>query len=530
MTTSLAITPSMLSVMGWYCASALITYIAAVAAYRILLHPLGKYPGPLAAKLTDAYSGFFAYRRRLHLATWENQQKYGSVIRQGPNKLVFNSIRALKDIYRSDQMTKPKAYMAMGPDLSSYTVFTATDRHLHRARRQLIGQVLTDRSMRAFEPTMIEQVDIYLQRLHADARSSTPVNMTERSRQLGLNIAGLLGFGYDLRLQTEETNQFMLTMLEAGTLWSSVFLQWPGARNFRLGLVLVRIFREFRGRYLSIIEEMIRQRTAMAKDAKHDLYSFVADALDDKSVGGLRQSDLWAESNLFLTAAGDTTKTALSGTLFYLSRNPDAYRKLSAEIRHTFQSGNDIRGSALAGCRYLRACIDESLRLASPASGTLWRELGADSNTESYIIDGHVVPRGTVVGVNIYSIHHNPEYFPDPFSFRPERWLDDSAYSSEAKKAMADAFTPFLTGARGCAGKTMAYMEVGLVIAKTLWYFDFEPSTGPLGHIGGGNPAMGMGRYRPDEFQLYDVFTALHDGPYLTFRARRGAPLRDLGV
>lgn len=67
-----------------------------IAAYRTLLHPLSNYPGPLAAKLTDAYSGFFAYRKSLHLTTWENQQKYGPVVRQDPNKLVFNSIRALR--------------------------------------------------------------------------------------------------------------------------------------------------------------------------------------------------------------------------------------------------------------------------------------------------------------------------------------------------------------------------------------------------------------------------------------------------
>lgn len=42
------------------------------------------------------------------------------------------------------------------------------------------------------------------------------------------------------------------------------------------------------------------------------------------------------------------------------------------------------------------------------------------------------------------------------------------------KKAMADAFVPFMTGARGCAGKTMAYMEIGLVIAKTIWYLGLE--------------------------------------------------------
>ncbi|KAK8070200.1 cytochrome P450 [Apiospora phragmitis] len=409
--------------------------------------------------MTDAYSGFFAYRRRLHLTTWENQHKYGSVVRQGPNK------------------------------------------HLHCARRQLVGQVLTDCPMRAFEPTMIEQVETYLRRLSTDARSSKP---------------------------TKDTNQFMLTMLDAGTLWSSVFLQWPNARRFRLGLVSVRVFREYRGKYLCLIEEMIRQRTTMAKDAKHDFYSFVADALDDKSGDGLRQNELWAESNLFLTAGMWNLSYLLSRRIFYLAHTPDAYRKLSAEIRHTFQSGNDLRGSALAGGPYLRACIDEALRLASPASGTLWRELRADSDAESYTVDGYLIPRGTVLGLNIYSIHHNPDYFPDPFSFRPERWLDDSGYSPAVKKTMIDAFTPFSTGARGCAGKTMAYMEVGLVIAKTLWYFDFESSPGQLGQVGSGNPAMDRDRHRPDEFQLYDVFTALHEGPYLTFRPREGADPADL--
>lgn len=227
--------------------------------------------------------------------------------------------------------------------------------------------------------------------------------------------------------------------------------------------------------------------------------------------------------------AGYTTKTAIGGAFFYLAHNPDVYRKLNAEIRETFRSGSDICGSALAGCWYLRACIDESLRLASPASGTLWRGLGADSDAKSYIIDGHVIPRCTVVGVNIYSIHHNSEYFLDPFSFQPERWLDDdeSGYSPKAKGVMAEAFTPFLTGARGYNGTTMAYMEVGLVIAKTLWYFDFEASPGPLSQVGGENPAISRVRHRPDEFQLYGIFAALHDGPYLTFRPREGAFLVD---
>ncbi|KAF7514787.1 hypothetical protein G7054_g15001 [Neopestalotiopsis clavispora] len=321
-------------------------------------------------------------------------------------------------------------------------------------------------------------------------------------------------------------------MLDAGTLWSSVFLQYPGARRFRLALVSVKAFRTLRGAYLGIIEKMINLRTGMPKDAKHDLYSFVADSLNDQSDSGIRDSELWGEANLFLTAGKSTPRglnhTAICATFFYLMRNPECHKSLVNEIRARFTHGSEIHWSALSSCQYLRACVDESLRLSPPASGTLWRELSADSGDEPLTVDGHVVPPGTVVGVSTYSIHHKEEYFPDPFAFRPERWLDDAAMAPEVKKIMREAFTPFSIGTRACAGKTMAYMEVGLTIAKTLWYFNVEAAPGKLGQIGAGGLALGSGRHRPDEFQIYDVFSATHEGPYLVFKPRPGDFCKDL--
>lgn len=67
-----------------------------------------------------------------------------------------------------------------------------------------------------------------------------------------------------------------------------------------------------------------------------------------------------------------------------------------------------------------------------------------------------------------------------------------------------------------------------MVIAKTLWYFDFEPAPGKLGEVGAGKTEGSLGRTRPDEFQLEDIFTSSHDGPYLMFRPR-GEFWRELG-
>lgn len=81
---------------------------------RLIFHPLGDYPGPLFARLTDAYGGYFALKKRLHLVTYRNFQDYGEtpklrlelslttlrwitgpVVRQAPNRLVFNTVTAL---------------------------------------------------------------------------------------------------------------------------------------------------------------------------------------------------------------------------------------------------------------------------------------------------------------------------------------------------------------------------------------------------------------------------------------------------
>lgn len=191
--------------------------------------------------------------------------------------------------------------MALGPSLKMYNVFSARDRTLHRARRQLIGQAITERSMRVFEPVMTKQINIFLRQLLLSTDNRNPVNMTEQMRRLGLDVAGLLAFGYDLSLQTEEENRFILTVLDLGTVASNVGLHFPAARTAKLTLAMMLPIFELREKYLNLMQKMISTRMAQDRDATHDIYSFVADVLDAKS-GGLRQSELWAEANLFLTA------------------------------------------------------------------------------------------------------------------------------------------------------------------------------------------------------------------------------------
>lgn len=64
--------------------------------YRIFLHRLHEYPGPLLSKLTDWYAGVFVIQKRLPQKILQLHQRYGEVIRIGPDRLVFNNVTALQ--------------------------------------------------------------------------------------------------------------------------------------------------------------------------------------------------------------------------------------------------------------------------------------------------------------------------------------------------------------------------------------------------------------------------------------------------
>ncbi len=206
--------------------------------------------------------------------------------------------------------------------------------------------------------------------------------------------------------------------------------------------------------------------------------------------------------------------------MFYLSRYPHAYTKLAQEIRTAFPSTNAVApGPTLKNCRYLRACIDEAMRLSPSIGSCLFREV----ETGGQMVDGHHIPSGCEVGTAIYSIHHHGDYYRQPESFIPERWLVEEGYATAAQVEMAQlAFNPFSLGPRGCIGKQLAYAELTYTVAKVIASFDFRVAEGERGQVGAGDRCWKnqVGRTNPLEYQLFDHVTSTKYGPVLQFRAR----------
>ncbi|RDA90813.1 hypothetical protein CP533_0499 [Ophiocordyceps camponoti-saundersi (nom. inval.)] len=424
--------------------------------------------------------------------------------------------------------TKGDAYLGIQYGTKFTEIHNTIDKEQHRRKRRIISPVISQSSMLRFEPTMASQVDILLQKLLTSCETGKYVNMTEQCSYLAMDIICLLAFGFPLRTQTEAGYRAIPGGIDAVNWANNACMQWPLLKP--LGRIMASAgFGNYHW-FKKAVNTMYQERQMNQDDSLHDFYSVVSRHMDEKSRSFL-QEELWPEAVLFLIAGrcGSTVSSALAAAFFYLSRNRSCYDALAKEIRSKFTSGSEIvSGPGLASCKYLRACIDETLRMSPAVTTLLWRAEEPDKKgrDQPFFIDGHVIPRGTQVAVNLYSLFHNEEYFQDSFSYKPERWLEpeegqpESEEQKMARQTMRKAFAPFMLGDRSCAGRAMAYMEMTLTLARTMFYFDFEAAPGKAGLVGGGEAGRTDGRGRLDEFQLRDCFAAVTDGPNLIFHKR----------
>lgn len=150
--------------------------------------------------------------------------------------------------------------------------------------------------------------------------------------------------------------------------------------------------------------------------------------------------------------------------MYYLLKNPDKLERLREELdKHLSNEGRVPSYAAVRDIAYLRACLDESLRLSPPVSFGLQRK----TPSEGTVVNGEWIAGDTLVSVPAYVAHRDPAIFPEPEKFVPERWLKEEA------KEVQKYFIPFSAGARGCIGRNITYIEQHVLLASLLRNYEF---------------------------------------------------------
>lgn len=206
----------------------------------------------------------------------------------------------------------------------------------------------------------------------------------------------------------------------------------------------------------TLSKEKAQKRIQLGDTGRADFFSHM---LKKKTMS---EKEMMAQTSTLIIAGSETTATSLSATTWFLLKNPDCMSNLQREIRSSFASADEITGDSTANLPYLHAVIEESLRMFPPAPFGLPRySPGAE-------VDGHYVPKGTVVSVAPLNMTRDSRYWQDGESFRPERWVGEG-FRDEKK-----ASQPFSTGPRACLGINLAYLEMRLALAKMVWLYDWE--------------------------------------------------------
>jgi cytochrome P450 len=506
--------------------------------YQYYFHPLAKYPGPFLAKITELYAAYHAWKGDIHIDMWRCHEKYGTLktrlaerltylhagkfVRYRPNTVNINSQTALKEIYRDGKnFVKSPNYRVLRHQAAN--TLTMIDKKEASRRRRIMSQGVSDAAIRELEPKMlfhIKKCFSLVGNMDDEGASldgpdkiqgwTESRNMGNWSNWLAFDIMCDLIFGIRYDLLGSATNRFVISAIEESNKRVSVLLQAPIIRSIgRIDRFFFPRAIEARNKFLGFVGNLIKSCLSSKCSPGHKtMFSSFTSTKDPMTGEVLSMKEIIAETTTLCVAGADTSSTAMAGVFFYLSQPKyrAAYDRAIKEVRAAFASADDIRiGPQLNSCIYLRACIDESLRLAPPVGSSLYRQVTEGGAR----VDGEKFPAGVELGVGIYSIHHHPEFFPDPFTFRPERWIPSETPSVSVEKAHS-AYCPFSVGSRSCIGKGMALVELMLAMATALYTLDFKRTDGDTS----GTPS------RSDEFHLRDHITGSKNGPLINFRAR----------
>lgn len=225
----------------------------------------------------------------------------------------------------------------------------------------------------------------------------------------------------------------------------------------------------------------------------------------------------WRMANSFVSGS-DTSATAINTALFYISNHPRARRKLESELLKCFPKLSDIHPNTAENCRYLRACLDEAMRLCPSVPSSIPRVVG-DGGIK--VVDEEI-PAGLWVSVPHFTIFRNAQYFGRPHDYIPERWISDDdgagyGYTAEDVKLAQAAFQLFSLGPRHCIARNLA-------LARIFYLFDVEPVPNS-GRWMGSLPGIDS---RNSHFihEQWDVFTSLEKGPSLKVKVKEGLESR----
>jgi cytochrome P450 len=194
---------------------------------------------------------------------------------------------------------------------------------------------------------------------------------------------------------------------------------------------------------------VIAARRRVDLSGRHDILSLLLQARTEDGEA-LTDRELRDELLTLVLAGHETTANSLAWTWERLVRHPDAYDRLRDAVRSDEHADDHVEAAITEGMRSRPVIPMVGRRVTVP-----WR------------LGDYAVPADTPVAISILLVHHREDLYPDPYGFRPERWLGHKPGTYE--------WIPFGGGIRRCLGATLAMAEQRVVLRAMAQRLDMEP-------------------------------------------------------
>ncbi|KAH8684385.1 pisatin demethylase [Tricladium varicosporioides] len=474
------------------------SYLPAICLGYIVVHVLhnhyqkglNKYPGPFIASLTNWWRVYIVAQRRAELTHIALHQKYGDVVRLGPNFLSFSNPDALKTIYGLNKgFTKSEFYpvqQAVSGGHRLPSLFSTTDESFHARLRRCVNSAFSMSTLIQYEPFVTSTTELFLsqtEKLYCDAAQKGcdfskwlqfyafdvigEMTYSKRHGFLEKNedvegIVAYLGGLFDYVAPIGQLPILDLFWLKNPVLLWAARTGIPGFGD--VTFPVAKFAKERMKERISDEKAAAIQANSNTIDQKGTLHAPPTPPATPPSMKAKEsivatsekapQMDLLAKfmqakidrpefmtDGLVMTmavsmafAGSETTAISLSSIFYFLLKNPrclaKVYEELDAKARAGYFQDNEsglVSWHESQGLEYLDAVVKESFRI-HPAPGLHLERVVPEQGVE---ISGEFIQGGTIVGASAWVLHRTKEIFGnDVETFRPERWLVGQGESS----------------------------------------------------------------------------------------------------
>jgi cytochrome P450 family 135 len=377
----------------------------------------------------DRYGDMFTYRLP-HEGTW----------------VFVSDPEAIKQVFTGDPrlLHAGEANIVLLPVLGEHSVLLL-DEPQHMAERKLMLPPFHGKRMQAYREVMTAAAAEEIDRWPTDRPVRARPGMQAVTLEVILRAVFGVEEGENLTALRDELRGALSVLSERRR---AMFLVLLGPQRIRRYPPFRRLME---GVDALLYPEIEARRAATDLADRDDILSLLLQARHEDG-RPMSDRELRDELMTLLVAGHETTATGLSWAIELLARHPEALARLEDDLA----AGNDD---------YLDAVIKETLRLR-PVIALVLRKL-----VEPMEIGGRLLPAGVSVAPSIYLVHRNPEIYPEPERFRPERFLE--------RPPGTYTWIPFGGGVRRCLGASFAEFEMAVVLRELVTRRRISPVGGP---------------------------------------------------